>query len=297
MWSHEPGPVSEHVEMLGNMAFPCFSVTGTETALVDAGITVIAALLEERFGDGRRLDKVLLTHTHYDHVGCMGVLRRLSPGLKLLASSEAQTILAKPKVHDFILDMNRTDEESLGYQGEPIPLALADLQVDRVLGDGDILELGAGVTVQAFAAPGHTRCSMVFLIMPDKVLVGGESLGAYVSPEEIQAQGVSSFNEYLESLHKLATLDFEILAMPHQGVRRGPEVKSHAQVAIRTAEAFRSEVLQKIDAGADLRQVALEMSKKLRHGISAGQPEKAFQINLASMIRSILAERGENKAT
>ena len=41
MWSHEPGPVSEHVEMLGNMAFPCFSVTGKETALFDAGITVM----------------------------------------------------------------------------------------------------------------------------------------------------------------------------------------------------------------------------------------------------------------
>lgn len=138
---------------------------------------------------------------------------------------------------------------------------------------------------------------MVFLIMPDKVLVGGESLGAYVSPEEIQAQGVSSFKEYIESLHKLATLDFEILAMPHQGVRRGPEVKSHAQVAIRTAEIFRREVLQRIDAGAAPQEVAREMSEKLRHGISAMQPEKAFQINLASMIRSILAERGENKAT
>ena len=167
--------------------------------------------------------------------------------------------------------------------------------MDRVLGDGDIVELGRGVSIEAIAAPGHTRCSMVFLVRPDKVLIGGESLGAYVSPEEIQAQSVSSFRDYIASLERIAELDFEAIALPHHGVRRGPEVRDHARVAIRCAEDFRAKVLAGIDAGADAEQLAAELAGQLRHGLSAMQPEKAFRINLASMIRVILAERAQEQ--
>ena len=109
MWITESGPISEHVEMLGSMAFPCFTVTGEQSAMIDAAITAIAPLMEELFAEDRPLDQVLLTHSHYDHVGALGLLRGLRPELTLLASAEAQRILAKDTVHKFILDMNRID--------------------------------------------------------------------------------------------------------------------------------------------------------------------------------------------
>ncbi|MBN2496960.1 MAG: MBL fold metallo-hydrolase [Deltaproteobacteria bacterium] len=299
MWIREPGPVTEHVEMIGNMAFPCYVIHGRKVALVDAGVTAIAPLLEERFGPGHiELDTVLLTHSHYDHVGGLGVLRRLHPALEVVASPSARQALSREKVYRFILDMNRRDEKTYGFAhafgGRVVPLDASDLRVDRVLEDGESLDLGDGVRVTGYASPGHTRCSMVFLVEPDRLLVGGESLGGYVSPDEIQAQSASSFRDYLDSLRRIGELDFDAIALPHHGVLTGEDVESYIAVAIRTAESFRDEVIARIDAGASQEKVAADLARKLRHGLSELQPMRAFQINLAAMIRVLLKEREQD---
>lgn len=281
--------------MVGNLAFPCYVVAGARAALVDAAITSAAPLLEEHFGPGRlEVAYVLLTHTHYDHVGALSLLRRLCPGLELVGSQTAAETLEKPRVREFILRMNRQEEAMYGLSqviGERrVPLEPDDLRVDRVLADGERLELGQGVSVQGLEAPGHTRCSMVFWIEPDRVLAGGEALGAYVSPTEVQAQSVSSFRDYVGTLRRLEALPLEAVALPHHGVRTGADARAHIPTALQTAEAFRARVLALAAEGDPPERLAELLTAELRHGLSAMQPEKAFQLNLAAMIRALLAE-------
>jgi glyoxylase-like metal-dependent hydrolase (beta-lactamase superfamily II) len=199
------------------MAFPCYFIKGERTALVDGGITPLAPLIRQEFSSPeRQLSYVLLTHSHFDHVGCLGLIRKLSPRAIVVGSLEAAKILAKPKVHEFVLDMSRDQERALGME-EEVPLELEDLKVDMVLGEGEEIDLGGVLTVEVILTPGHTRCSVSYLLKPDGVLFAGESLGTYISEDESGPEFTSDFAEYIESLKKVHKLAPNALALPHQG--------------------------------------------------------------------------------
>jgi 2-aminobenzoylacetyl-CoA thioesterase len=171
-----------------------------------------------------------------------------------------------------------------------IPLGPEDIKIDRTVGDTERIELGKSVVLEAILAPGHTRDSTCYLVHPDGVLVGGEALGAYVSADEVQPQFTSGFADYIASLKKLRKLDFNFLALPHHGVLSGQDAKNHFATAIRCAEEFRLEVLALLGSGHSPEQITQVLSAKLRHGLAALQPERAFAINLQAMIRVVQRE-------
>ena len=291
MWINQPGTVSDHVTMVGNMAFPCYFIKGERTALVDAGVSALAPLIREEFSaPERQLNYVLLTHSHFDHVGCLGIIRKLSPRMILVGSLEAANILAKPKVHEFVLDMNRGQEKILGVE-EEIPLELEDLKVDMVLGEGEIIDLGGVLTIEVHLTPGHTRCSVSYLLKPDGVLFAGESLGTYISADEAGPEFTSSYPEYIDSLRKIQKMAPNAIALPHQGVLTGPDALRHIENAIRDAETFHHDVEKMADSGRSPQEIVAEMFPRLRKGPAAMEPERSFRINLESMVRVTLKER------
>jgi glyoxylase-like metal-dependent hydrolase (beta-lactamase superfamily II) len=294
MWINQPGPVSEHVTMVGSMAFPCYFIRGERTALVDAGVTALAPFIRQEFSsEERRPNYVLLTHSHFDHVGCLGILRKLSPRVIVVGSLEAANILAKPKVHEFILDMSRGQEKTLGME-EEVPLRLEDLKVDMVLGEGETIDLGGVLTIEVHLTPGHTRCSAGYLLKPDGVLFSGESLGTYISGDQSGPEFTSSYPEYMDSLHKVKKIAPDAIALPHQGVLTGPDALRHIDNAIRDAEAFHADVIRMADAGRSQKDIVAEVFPRLRKGPAAMEPERSFRINLEAMVRVILREREQS---
>lgn len=296
MWIDQTGPVSDHSSMVGSMAFPCFWIEGERSALVDAGITSIAPLLEQEFGEGKRMpDFVLITHSHYDHVGGLGVLRKLAPRVIVVGSLAAAELLSKPRVYDFILDMNRKQEKVLGLEktfGErEIPLEPADIRVDMVVGEGDVIDLGSGITVEVHLTPGHTRCSTSYLLKPDNVLFGGDGLGAYISADEVGSQFTSSYSDYIKSLKLVQGLSADAIALPHQGVLTGEDARRHIANAITGAEAFREKILKLIDDGLSEKEVADQLFPQYHTGYAANEPEQSFRINLEAMVRVAVKER------
>ena len=277
--------------MVGNMAFPCYFIKGERTALVDAGVTALAPLIREEFSaPERQLNYVLLTHSHFDHVGCLGIIRKQSPRVILVGSLETANILAKPKVHEFVLDMSRGQEKILGVE-EEIPLELEDLKVDMVLGEGETIDLGGVLTIEVHLTPGHTRDSVSYLLKPDGVLFAGESLGTYISADEAGPEFTSSYPEYIDSLRKIQKMAPNAIALPHQGVLTGPDALRHIENAIRDAETFHHDVEKMADSGRSPQEIVAEMFPRLRKGPAAMEPERSFRINLESMVRVILKER------
>jgi ribonuclease Z len=103
---------------------------GGQRVLVDCGEGTQRQLL--RSGAGfRRLDRILLTHAHFDHV--LGIPGLFST-LRLRRSDDLMTIHGSPETLDVVVRM------LAGLWGEgrsPIPLALLPLTTGRVLDAGD----------------------------------------------------------------------------------------------------------------------------------------------------------------
>ena len=298
MWINQAGQISEHASMLGSMAFPCFLLKGERSALIDAGITSLAPLLRQEFAkDKQVLNFVMLTHSHFDHVGGLGVLRELAPRAIVVASAKATALLSKRKVYDFILSMNREGEESLGLANldgqEQVRLQPEDLRVDMVVGQGDVIDLGQGVSVEVHLTPGHTKCSVSYLLRPDMVLFGGDGLGAYMSADQVGSQFTSSYHDYIDSLHKIKNLDVKAIGLPHQGVLTEADAGRHIETAIRCAEEHFAAISQLLAEGKSVKEVTEILFDQHYKGFALMEPEKAFRINLQAMVNVVRKEQSK----
>ncbi len=124
-----------------------WNAIGDVNTLVDVGRdpAIVEKIMETSTGVGkRRVDQVVLTHSHYDHVGLLSRVRK----------SFRPTVCAFSR-------------------------SLAG--VDRVLKDGDALRLGDG-EFRVFHTPGHSSDSVCLFCGADGVLFTGDTPVAIRSP-------------------------------------------------------------------------------------------------------------------
>lgn len=136
--------------------------------LIDAGVKGGDKKIGEyihKFGKNREnINAVLLTHSHPDHIGA----------LKSIKNTYSCSVYASRGERDWIEDID------LQYEKRPIPgyysLVDGSVPVDRVLSDGDLLELEPGITIQVIGAPGHSRDSLCFYYREHKILFTGDAI-------------------------------------------------------------------------------------------------------------------------
>ena len=64
---------------------------------------------------------------------------------------------------------------SLHYGKDPKEVTVRGLRVDRVLKNGDIIDMGPE-KILAFETKGHTDCSMSYLLEPEGILLASEDV-------------------------------------------------------------------------------------------------------------------------
>ena len=119
-------------------------VTPQGHVLLDSGFRETVPQIKQNIAQlGLRLEdvKILInSHAHYDHAGGLAELKELT-GAKLMASAADAELLANGGKSDF-------------HFGDR--LSYSPVKTDRILRDGDTVELG-GVTMTAHLTPGHTK--------------------------------------------------------------------------------------------------------------------------------------------
>lgn len=160
---------------------PGYSAEGILSAAEKAGVTI-------RY--------ILLTHCHYDHIQYTPELLEAS-GAALISGEKGRINCADP-------DINMT-----AYALEH-PISLC---VDKALSDGEELVLD-GLTCRCIETPGHTNCSVCYLI--NGVLFCGDTLflrnvGRWDLPTGNEEQLRQSIQK------KLYVLDKDVKAYPGHG--------------------------------------------------------------------------------
>lgn len=177
----------------------CYLITDEATglsAVVDCGgFTEEVADMFTRQGVGR-LEYILLTHGHFDHILGVPALKREYGGQVVIHEDDA----VMPE--DLVLSLSAA-------------FRLKEAEVftpDRTVRDGDRIELGESV-IEVMHTPGHTKGSVCYIA--DGVIFSGDTL-FHLSIGRTDFPG-GSMQDMLESVTRLAQLPGDFTIYPGHG--------------------------------------------------------------------------------
>jgi ribonuclease/clavin/mitogillin len=136
----------------------------------------LAAMVDELRSEGRSVREIVLTHLHPDHVGGVNALKKHLCG-EVPVAAHTQTAEA-----------------------------LVDIQVDRLIEDGDYLTLEGEpkISLRALHTPGHARGHLCFHDSDRGVLLTGDNIvglgSVLIDPPE------GNMVDYLDSLERLRSI-------------------------------------------------------------------------------------------
>jgi len=264
MWIGEPGKVCDELDFMGESQNCTYLLKGKIYMIIGGGMSWTALSLERQFAtmdfDPDKLRYLVITHSHFDHCGAVPYLKRKFPALQIVASAYSSEVFSKEKVINSIAASNQQMIDLLGLQDEyeRLDLKFDGIKVDRVVSEGDIIDLGDGIEARFLETPGHTKCSIAVYVPKVKAMFPSDATPipmkdgkdiTFPSPQY-------DFGLYMESLKKIASYEVDICAFEHYGVFAGEQAKKAPPKALRRAEWFRNCVVQKNQEIGDLDKLA-----------------------------------------
>jgi glyoxylase-like metal-dependent hydrolase (beta-lactamase superfamily II) len=269
VWIRACGPINEHLEYLGIPKSGLHLLKGDRYAILGGSgpwsVPDLDRQLQEAHVDLERIRFVYLSHSHYDHCGAVPYLKQIIPGLQVLASDGTKKILEMEKA---VRNMRLFTQEALQLAGgvqevRGYSLEFTPFGVDRVLTDGDLVDLGNGVRLAFFETPGHSRCSMVAYEPRWGWLFPGDSL-PFPNEEgtDLVSTASESFVTFCNSLRKLESLKIDLCAWEHHGVRTGEDAHRVISDGIDFTVRYKASVLETLARLGDPERAAEEVSRE-----------------------------------
>lgn len=260
-----------------------------KTALVDCGMAYCASNLIQNIKDilaTRPLDYVLLSHSHYDHIGAIPYLKSEWPDLKICGADRDQKILSRPNALKTIRELSLRAAE-IYADGFVKDYNDKIMKIDTVITEGDQFDLG-NFNIRVLETPGHTRSTLSFFINHE-ILFVSESCGVYSHVGKIYPSFLVSYFQTIESIKKCRALHPKFIFSSHYGLVDHKAITNYWQDCIEAADKSRYFILHYADLGYSEEKILLEYEKVFYgHEISTEQPINAFRINTQSMIKAVL---------
>jgi glyoxylase-like metal-dependent hydrolase (beta-lactamase superfamily II) len=260
--------ITNKVGVLYDDQFPLYIVLGDRNFLIDSGAATIAPDALTHINDflagadpsnEKKIDTLLLTHSHWDHTGGAFYLQQ-KYGFNVIGSHRAAELLGMSKVIEVIDRMNREYKELIQ---SPHDIPFAGLQNIQPIKAGDTIRVDAESYFEVLETPGHTKCSISYYLLPGKILFPGDAVGLIDRFGSIRPVFFSSYIQYRNSLQKLADLDVELVAFPHNKFISGKEnVKKLFSDSIDHAQSVKDHILQLLHKEPDPGRVAADIGSQ-----------------------------------
>ena len=268
MWIGEPGKITDRIEFLGTHKNCLYLLRGREAMIIGGGMSWAAPSLEKQFSamdyDLTRIKYLVLPHSHFDHCGAVPYLKRKFPWLQIVASAYCKEVFSKKKVIKIIADGNNRMIEKLGLQDEYARLNLKfdNIHVDRVIAEGDTINLGDEIEACFTETPGHTKGSITTYVPKLKALFPSDAaLSPTDNGRELSYPSAQyDFSLYMKSLRKLTTYDANICGFGHHGVFIGRQAKEILQQGLKQTEEFKRHIMEQYQRTGDLDKMAQKLA-------------------------------------
>lgn len=279
------------VRVTGGPGGEAILILGSEkTAVYDCGMACFADNLIENLktvlnAEGKTLDYILLSHTHYDHIGALPYVLQVWPEAQVCGLQKAKEVFAHPNARATMERLGNNAKALYGVEG--IEITAAGMRVDRVLADGDSISLGAE-TITAYETKGHTDCSASYLLSPEKILFTSESTGMQVTSMLVQTSPLKSYDDCFASAARLKTFDVNDLILPHYGRLPSFRNQTYFDDFIKEAELEQHMLEEAIRQGlSDDELLQLHMRRYWSEKRNKAQPFAAYALNTQIIIRQL----------
>jgi glyoxylase-like metal-dependent hydrolase (beta-lactamase superfamily II) len=245
MRSRDAGRICDHLWYLGREESGIYLLEGKACSLIiSGGMSYLAPFVLSQlsdFGiDENKIGKLLILHSHFDHVGLVPFFKRRYPNLVVYASKRAWEILKMAKGIETINTFSRLVAERMGVSAclEGRDLEWRDDIVGREISDGDTIDL-SDMIVHILETPGHSSCSISAYVPEIRALFPSDG-GGIPYEEMILPAGNSNFTQYQHSLEKMQSFEVDIFCADHYGYVTGPEAEGYIVRSIDAARERRA---------------------------------------------------------
>jgi glyoxylase-like metal-dependent hydrolase (beta-lactamase superfamily II) len=199
-----------HVYVLGDPS-------GGDISLVDAGLMGKGPYkIESVKRMGIKLDdvkRIIMTHTHLDHIGCLPELMEQLPGVELWVHEEEAGPLEEGDERTvYGMDMFKNMCQAQYGLNE----GAFKFSVDRKLKGGETIELG-GTSWDVIHIPGHSVGGIGLYDSVRKILIPGDVVYADYAIGRFDLHGANGA-QLKDSLMRLADLEVEVLLPAHNRI-------------------------------------------------------------------------------
>jgi glyoxylase-like metal-dependent hydrolase (beta-lactamase superfamily II) len=165
-------------------------------AVIDPALGSMEEILSEVKQHGLVLEKILLTHSHWDHI------------------ADVYAFKSKLNLPVYVHALDAGNLERPGSDGIPLFFPIHGVKADGFLDEGMTIELGR-LKLEVIHSPGHSPGGVCFYIREKQLLISGDTLfqGSIGNLHLPTANAMQMWN----SLEKLSALPAETHVVPGHG--------------------------------------------------------------------------------
>ena len=261
----KPGKVQERVWFLGREESGVYLLEGNrDSMIVSGGLSyIVPDVLQQldEFGiEETRIKKLLILHSHFDHVGIVPFFKRRLPAMEIYASPRAWEVLQMDKAIVTINEFGRSVAQRMerGNVYSAYDLEWRKDVSGKTVREGDRIDLG-GMEVSILEIPGHSSCCIAAYVPELKALFPTDGAGIPFG-QTIISSGNSNYTLYQRSLERLKDLEVDSFCADHYGYITGPEAREYISQSIESAKKNRAQMEEVYRATRDVDAAARELT-------------------------------------
>ncbi len=269
-------------------------VSSKYSCVIDTGMAfcgdVLVKNIEKHLGD-RDLDYIFLSHTHYDHLGAVLVLKRRWPEAKVVCHPYGNRVISSDGAKYVMKDLSIKAALEYDPSKEDFVRGIDwnELNIDIIVEDGQVFDF-FDFNIRAIYTPGHTNCCVSFYIEEKDLLFPSESTGCY-SEELFHMVILKSYRDTLASIEAMRKIGSKNIVSPHFGILP-PEISSNYwELCEKEARRWYRFALSRYFCGFTIDEIFEDHKNFFWLGSDInGQPFDAFKINSYAIIKAMLKD-------
>ena len=266
-----------------------------KTALLDCGMAYCADKLAENIkrelGE-KEIDYILISHTHYDHIGALPFVKQVWPNAITVGSEHAQNVFNRQGAINTINSLSKNAWDTYGRAGDFI-IPESGFTIDKIVYDGDKISIG-DEQIRVIETKGHTDCSLTFVLEPLSIMFLSESTGVLEGPEKAHVSILKSYKDTLVSVEKCRSYGARHMVSSHYGLIPEYYNERYWELFLFTVEEYRKFLFGLFRQGLPDDEI-LKKYEEMRRGriTNKEQPTKAFLLNALNVIKVFKKEYEE----